>query len=790
MRISHKHKFIFISIPKTASTVIRYVIHKKSDIISVDNVDSFLYHHVTAQKLKTYFEKQNWNWQEYHKFTIVRNPFARAVSQYFYWIKIASLTPSEHWKNGDFYDEEFYKNCKLVEKKAKNFKEFVIKFSHFLDEPQCNWTTLDMNSYLKQENLKNDYELVCQKINLKIEDLPDLNKTDHKHYVEYYDTESYKIVAEKYKKDIEYFNYEFNDGAGLFFKLDLEHKEKEINVSNQKKYKSGYSLVTCSMNRTKYLLESIQTWNELEELNEIVVVDYSSEKPILQSDLPKPKFGKKIILVRVHNEKNWVLSHAYNLGISFVQYDKLLKIDSDIKLSKDYIRSHPFDKNKFYSGNWKNARNENEIHFNGQLMCNTTDFFAVGGYNERITTYGYDDTDLHERLEKFLNTKTLKLNYDKMDHIESNSELRVKNQNINVKERFAISDLFKDQKIEQEIVDELIWVPFPDTGEDLRLFLETQINRIRCEKEPWSANDSMIKWKITKDNNIHNVIRESTKNKSSVIYWPDLILKYKEKIKSSHKFLFVNVDKDVYQPGLTDQTNQLRFYFKIAFVLNLKLIAPSTHLAPEHNSGKKIQNIFSNYYDKNSITIGGSSAELVENSNGIKEEEIFVIDPLSFEDITQLRQFGYFKNILVEFKYNHKWVEFAKKIINENKIQGCIHIRRGDRLRVAFPFLELSPNDWDLATRPQNICSLLKNTNAPKNIYVMTDMKSDDPVLLEYRKITEYNFKFLYDFNNLIDIKKDNNYNVFIIELCISEFSDYKKDKVEVGEYFKKLNDK
>ena len=48
------------------------------------------------------------------------------------------------------------------------------------------------------------------------------------------------------------------------------------------------------MNRTEYLHESIQTWNELEELNEIVVVDYSSEKPILQSDLPKPKFGKKM----------------------------------------------------------------------------------------------------------------------------------------------------------------------------------------------------------------------------------------------------------------------------------------------------------------------------------------------------------------------------------------------------------------------------------------------------------------------------------------------------------------
>lgn len=262
------------------------------------------------------------------------------------------------------------------------------------------------------------------------------------------------------------------------------------------------------MNRTEYLRESIQTWNEIEELNEIIVVDYSSTKPISESDLPQPKFGKKIILVRVNNEKHWILSHAYNLGISFVNYDKLVKIDSDIKLSKDFISSHPLNENEFYRGHWENARNENEIHFNGQLICRTTDFCEVNGYNERITTYGYDDTDLYNRIEQTTKSKPKDFDYDKMNHIESNSEVRVENQNINVKKRFAISDLFENQQIEQEIADELIWVPFPDTGEDLRLFLETQINRIRCEKNIWNVNDNLVKWKINKQSdNIYDCER-------------------------------------------------------------------------------------------------------------------------------------------------------------------------------------------------------------------------------------------------------------------------------------------
>ena len=276
---------------------------------------------------------------------------------------------------------------------------------------------------------------------------------------------------------------------------------------NQERFEIGTSLVTCSMNRTENLLRSIVSWNEILELNEIIVVDWSSDNPIKIEDLPSPKNNKKITLIRVLNETKWILSQAFNLGISFAKYDKLLKIDADVELNKNFLKKHIVSDSCFYSGNWENAKCKNEIHLNGQLLCPTKKFLQINGYNERINTYGYDDTDLYNRL---VNLGLIKydLDYEYMNHIETLDEKRSESQNINVSERFSIADLFDNHEIDKKIIDELIWVPFPDTNENLRLFLETQINRIKCEKNPWTDVDQKSKWKIAQLNNIYQCERQ------------------------------------------------------------------------------------------------------------------------------------------------------------------------------------------------------------------------------------------------------------------------------------------
>jgi hypothetical protein len=63
----------------------------------------------------------------------------------------------------------------------------------------------------KVENLENDWQTVCERIGIEHQALPHTNVTQHKHFREYYDDESRQWVAQHWIREIELFDYSFDD---------------------------------------------------------------------------------------------------------------------------------------------------------------------------------------------------------------------------------------------------------------------------------------------------------------------------------------------------------------------------------------------------------------------------------------------------------------------------------------------------------------------------------------------------------------------------------------------------
>ena len=204
MIISHKHKFIFIHTNKCAGTSIEV------SLASVCGTDDII-GPVTLENLPTdYKHPENYDegkfedtmkaediksnipidcWEKYTKFSVVRNPWERMVSAWFW------QTRNDNRDLFTFLSQQVLRPISLSEQLT-------------VDDSICT------DFLIRYESLNNDYEKVCKLLNINPKDLPHANsgyKPTGVHYTNYYDENTKNIIKDRFSDDIDNFNYKFGD---------------------------------------------------------------------------------------------------------------------------------------------------------------------------------------------------------------------------------------------------------------------------------------------------------------------------------------------------------------------------------------------------------------------------------------------------------------------------------------------------------------------------------------------------------------------------------------------------
>ncbi|WP_372737911.1 galactosyltransferase-related protein [Neptunomonas sp.] len=199
--------------------------------------------------------------------------------------------------------------------------------------------------------------------------------------------------------------------------IDLDKYVEKVGV--------GVSLVTCCMNRNENLVKALPSWLECAEINEIIIVDWSSTEPVKDYIRAQGLSDKRIKVIRVDDQPRWILSYAFNIGFRAASYNKILKTDADILVNDGFFTKNLLKSNMFISGDWRIA-DKGQEHINGFFFVSRENLIKIKGFNEYITTYGWDDDDIYSRLEA-AGVKRTHVDVKTIYHIPHDDSLRVGN---------------------------------------------------------------------------------------------------------------------------------------------------------------------------------------------------------------------------------------------------------------------------------------------------------------------------------------------------------------------------
>ena len=200
---------IFYRIPKNASTSMsehlgQFNLIKKHEKTFHELADKKLYRgwfdptHAKPNEVYSVFKREMAN---YFSFCIVRNPWDRAVSMYYFALK-NDLGRLYNIKT----EMTFEVFCELL-------KDYEDDPNFIASHKQTQWMEgfFPPNETLRFENLQEEFAQMLKEYNIShiAPELPHKNSTNHKFYQEYFNNNTKQIIKQVFEKDIDVLKYTF-----------------------------------------------------------------------------------------------------------------------------------------------------------------------------------------------------------------------------------------------------------------------------------------------------------------------------------------------------------------------------------------------------------------------------------------------------------------------------------------------------------------------------------------------------------------------------------------------------
>lgn len=198
--ISHKYKFVFVHIPKTAGTTICSS-WEGSLLKHICRDDGFLGGtHKSAMQLQAMYPHE---FKHYFKFCVIRNPYDRFVSKYFF----KQLNPRDDF-DLDWTDKESEGLLPQVywitdRSQIKNEKDPY-------DRPDTRWGRIIINHMIRYENINSELPELLSDLGIKDTKnvIPHFRQTRMVgDYKKYYTKKMKGIVKYMYREDLKRLNY-------------------------------------------------------------------------------------------------------------------------------------------------------------------------------------------------------------------------------------------------------------------------------------------------------------------------------------------------------------------------------------------------------------------------------------------------------------------------------------------------------------------------------------------------------------------------------------------------------